>query len=120
MISAWDVYWVMQLDSIRFGVILFSAILCAVSGVLFFIAAEEGSKKQAKTFGVSAISGAFLLFSAAFIPETKTAAAMIILPAVTSEEAVNIVKPEAKELYELTKDALRSVITEKTTKEIEK
>lgn len=125
MISAWDVYWVMQLDSISSFLAVCSFLVFAASAAIFLLVVPEASddeeaKKVLKVCVKFVAVSFFLGTFSVLLPSSKTAAAMIILPAVTSEEAVNMVKPEAKELYELTKDALRSMITEKTTKEVEK
>ena len=52
-------------------------------------------------------------------PSSKTAAAMIVLPALTSEEVVGTVKSEAKEPYEMAKEALKEKITTTEGKKVE-
>lgn len=113
MISAWNVYWVMQLDSI----IRLLVCLAAVSGTLAFVClfplvesfGDEAKvwAKSIKTFCFCAVSFACI---ATFIPSSKTAAAIIILPKLTAPEVVAPVSKEAGELYGLAKQALQRAL----------
>lgn len=47
-----------------------------------------------------------------FIPNTRTIAAMIVLPKLTSPAALDAMGGEAKELYNLAKDALRNLASD--------
>lgn len=130
MIDAWDVYWVMQLDRIG-GMLVALTIIsgCAlgVSTIIggFAVADSYGSdREQAKStlkriVSYGSASFVFAFLCASMIPSSKTAAAMIVLPAITSDTVVQTVAPEARELYELAKDALRSVAKDKPSKEAE-
>lgn len=130
MIDAWDVYWVMQLDQIRGGMMALSIVtglaltIGIVSGavVVFDVLGgdDAGAKLAYKRWvmrGVALFAFAFL--SVSLLPSSRTAAAMIVLPAITSDTVVQTVAPEARELYELAKDALRSVAKDKPAKEAE-
>lgn len=119
--SAWTVYWVLQLDSIRFVFILL-AILSVLAAFLTTIFGgmmstgygDEEKGNGAKLLGYAKrlwVAFAALLIAANLTPSSKTAAAMIVLPALTSEEVVGTVKSEAKELYEMAKEALKDKIT---------
>lgn len=121
MITAWDVYWVMQLDRIG-GATFALSVIVAVVGWIFAIGRylhindEIHGDDRARAFArharyVRAIcaTSVALLLAATLLPSSKTAAAMIVLPAITSDTVVETVGPEARELYELAKDALRSV-----------
>src|SRR5690606_37769141 len=121
---AWDIYWVMQLDSI--GVLLF--LIALVSGiatlVLLVWAAmhaeedryswNEGKTEERIAFRVQLLRwakqaggvSAVMIIAASVVPSTKTAAAMIVLPAVANSETV---QREAGELYGIAKDALREL-----------
>lgn len=117
MISAFDVYLVMQLEGIKgllFLVSTLSGLLTTAAGLAsFFLAIGEDEVppllKRLLRWGV-----VFLVVSStlnAFIPTPKTAAAMYLLPTLTSPEVASELKPEAKELYQLAKDALRGLAT---------
>jgi anaerobic C4-dicarboxylate transporter len=131
MIDAWDVYWIMQLDQIRGGMMVFSIIfgvalaIGALVGAVVVFDTYGNDKNDAKqTFkrwmssGVAVFVVSFLL--ASLLPSSKTAAAMIVLPAITSDTVVQTVAPEARELYELAKDALRSVAKDKASEHAKK
>lgn len=109
MISPLMVYLVMQADSIvTFFAIAGGLAVCGGGG--FYIAASEYDDDATKKLTKSVfVVGCIFVCIAAFMPTTKTAAAMIVLPAITSDGAVESVAPEVRELYDLTKDALRSL-----------
>lgn len=118
MIDAWDVYWVMQLDSIGIGLIFFGIAFVVASSAMFAYVAEEHQRVSA--WGVIfGLVGFGMWGLNMFLPSSKTAAAMMVLPAITSESVVQTVAPETRELYELAKDALRSVAKDKPAKEAE-
>ena len=133
VISAWDVYWVMQLDSISVlisGLLAVSAVVCAG---LFLVQAvhagedcwswNEGSIQERKEFrrtirghGARALVAAmFFALASALTPSSKTVAAMLILPAIANNETI---QREAGDLYGLAKEALREAVggDEKDTK----
>lgn len=108
MISAWNIYWVMQLDCISSTVQWFawmSIIAAAGLGIAHFMADGdyEWLGKRAKQ---ALVFSAAMAFISAFIPSTKTAAAMVILPAVANNQAI---QHEAADLYGIAKDALREL-----------
>lgn len=119
MVSPFDVYLVMQLDR----VVVFLGLGCAVSAVVLFIAVMShsmdvdiysGERSAAARVKRDAALRKWWIpaaFAAAFalMPSSKTAAAMILVPALTSDAVVVPVTEEARELYGLAKDALRSV-----------
>lgn len=128
MISAWQIYLVMQLDSINRVVTSFS-VLCFMFGAFcslwcFFNSEDdnwswnEGKKEERekarkpiiKRASRFFISSALLAALASLLPSTKTAAAMIVLPAIINNESV---QREAGELYRIAKDALRSISNDK-------
>ncbi len=124
-ISAWDIYWVLQLDSIGAAVFVLAGLF---AGGAFGLAltgyfnlensrvmpelptsqreAVEGKRqlRAAKAFAFVAIP--FVALSA-LIPSSKTAAAMYVIPAVANNETL---RKEAGELYGLAKDALKDAI----------
>ena len=128
MISAWDIYWVMQLDSIG-GAVLFLAIAASVSAAALLIMGgcdsracpEEWNGSEYRLRAERALArapaliragkrtaalAAFLAVAAALLPTTKTAAVMLVIPAVANNEAI---QREAGDLYGIAKDALREL-----------
>lgn len=130
MVSPFDVYLVMQLDAIRgalgaFGLVAsvgaaFVAIFCATEARSQWswdketledrIARFAGYSKTAKRVLVAGLLSGLLSVG---LPSSKTAAAMILIPALTSKEVVVPVAAEAKELYGLAKEALRGLAERK-------
>ena len=118
MISAWQVYLVMQLD--RIGTLLAIVAIASILGFLFvcvFVedqpSNDERARKALKSFAlVSAIFAPLWIV----VPSSKTVAAMIVLPAITSDRAIETIAPEARELYELAKEALRGMTNTKREK----
>lgn len=120
MISAFDVYLVMQLDHISSalcGIFIFSIIAflpCfAISALPSSDCATEFDnelsrkcRKAAKLLGITSIA---ICFIATFIPSSTTAAAMILLPKIASEKNMQVVGKEAGELYGLAKKALEKL-----------
>ena len=103
-ISAFDVYLVMQLDSIRGGI----GVLCFLSVSGLCIAAVDGERLSLRWW--ASLAGTVVAaVVCTFTPSSKTAAAMIVLPAITSEQVTEPVAAEAKELYALAKRALTNI-----------
>lgn len=114
MVTPLEVYLVLQLDSIKALVCWVSGIGAfgtAVASIAGFFAHAEGDEvgtqvlRFARKFFIVAIFG---LFVGVALPSTKTAAAMILLPALTSKEVTEPLSREAGELYDLAKSALRN------------
>lgn len=102
MISSFDVYLVMQLDSIRNA--LFGACFLGFMVIVWqWIEQNYSGMKWSVT--VVLLIGAIH----ALMPSSKTAAAMILVPAMTSEQVTAPLTAEAKELYALAKQALVNV-----------
>lgn len=116
MITPFEVYVVMQLDVIReisFVVCLFTGLIALPLSITYMIgsALEQSEthnlwpplQKLLTCMGVG-------LLVLAVIPSTKTAAAMIVLPAITSDEVVKPLGDGARELYDLAKQALKKAV----------
>lgn len=125
MVTPFEVYLVLQLDVMIRAAFVFG-LICALGGSIGAIhyTTEAGKQwawdkeppesrisrfasytKIAKRF---ACAGLFSLAVSVFLPSTRTAAAMILLPALTSKEVTAPLSREAGELYELAKSALRN------------
>lgn len=123
--NAWNIYIVMQLDSISDGLSFISllslscAAICVIANGLDRHAFDnspimlyEGEETDLKEKWASRDKArnkllAFalpLFFVNMFIPSTKTAAAMVVLPAIANNETI---KAEASDLYQLAKMGLQ-------------
>lgn len=105
--SAWTVYWILQLDDINTFIAIASAfifVLATVAAMPGYIDGDEICKRICKRL---AILLAFLLSIGMFLPSSKTAAAMVILPAIANNEKMHA---EVQELYGLTKQALKKAV----------
>lgn len=134
MITAWDIYWVMQLDSI--GALLFA--LAMISGGTALALSvwtamhacddayswNESKTEARKAFRAELLRRAnqaacvavVMFVAATAVPSTKTAAAMIVLPALSDIASSETVQHEAGELYGIAKDALRELARPKPEK----
>lgn len=117
-ISAWDIYWVMQLDTI--GV---AAGLISFLGLIFLpfaIGFSFFEVKRAWAYFSCAGLGLFWMVAVAaaiFLPSSKTAAAMLVIPAIANNETI---EREAGDLYQIAKDGLRELVKPDAPKDIEK
>jgi len=98
----------MQLDAINTVVVFASLVgLFAVPFLWGFILSEtEGLAPRLLGFAVSLVWGVSLL-AATFLPSSKTAAAMIVIPAIANNERF---QAEASDLYDLAKKGLEKVV----------
>lgn len=120
MISAWDIYWVMMLDSIGCTLSIFAIVGSLVGGVaaiVHMMAAgdNEPSIANGTRWGKPLL---FIALAAFFInmliPDTKTAAMMVVIPRVANNPNV---QREAGELYDIAKTALRKLAAPEPKKE---
>lgn len=109
MISAWQVYVVMQADAVITSAILAALICGFVGGALLACGFSDENASVVKigkrVIGVATVAAVI----ATFLPDSKTMAAMLVIPALTSQQTLEVVEPEAREVYELAKDALREL-----------
>lgn len=122
MVTPLEVYLVMQMDSINGLFCMLAGGAVALACAWLFVATVNADfdlkatkeEKKVRLDAAKKFSSRGLLFGvacmvvAAFLPSTKTAAAMILLPALTSKEVTAPLSREAGELYELAKSALRN------------
>lgn len=140
--DAVDLYWILKLDDIRetlsyssvfLGFSLFVIFACLVGFIIVnyemmssYNSTEEKErlkviwgavKKVINTaIGVVIIS-IFLLLVSTFLPSTKQMAAAIVLPKIATEENIEVLTGEAKEIYELAKAGLKNAINKNETKD---
>ena len=104
VISPWTLYWILQLDTIGMaaGVIVFF-------GMIFVPLAWGFSIDVIKAWWAHLVSAALTLawliacVAAIFLPSTKSMAAIVVIPAIANNEAV---QREASDLYQLAKQAI--------------
>lgn len=119
MISPFEVYLVLQLNSLV-GASVLIAIISACGATLALILPrmeyrpddDDIARWDRRAKKVLKIGSVALLLSVV-VPSSKTAAAMFILPALTSDQVIEPVSREAKELYGLAKKALQNAVNEK-------
>ncbi len=134
MISAWQIYLVMQLDSISAALTVISIALVIASIVAAFkydtakslreiwdnsrtsYGAADYNKYDARmrsagrTFKKAITISATSMMLAALLPSSKTAAAMIVIPAIANNERF---QAEAGDLYKLAKQGLQKIVADK-------
>ncbi len=109
MVSAFEVYLVLQLDSI--GTAAFVAFLVLLALILIPRINDTMLDRKTRPYNKTLVAAAVLCFiTSALLPSSKTAAAMIIVPALTSKGVVEPLTAEAKDLYALAKGALKKVV----------
>lgn len=138
VISPWAIYWILQLDSIGSALTMvgiaasFIAVALGINAFFNRDMAEvyedstypEGKAKHASLIAKSdsalrvfkrlAPVAGILLLASAFVPSTKTAAAVVIIPTVANNETI---QREAGDLYKLAKDALADAVKPDAPKE---
>ncbi|HRO60529.1 MAG TPA: hypothetical protein PKZ27_03055 [Rhodocyclaceae bacterium] len=116
MISPFEVYLIFQLDAIR-DTALTVTVIAGLAGAGFAsvgsMCASAGeitwrTYKRCMT-GVSIIFAGALLTSTV-LPSSRSAAAIILIPAIANNEAI---QTEANEMYTLAKEGLRSLVDTK-------
>lgn len=113
MISPFMVYLVMQLDSINIGVGILVVALFVTSVVSTMMYADgtfNDAKRAAKVLKYGYISTALMFVVCVMLPSSKTAAAMLLIPALTSDAVVEPLTREGRELYGLAKQALENYV----------
>jgi hypothetical protein len=106
VISAWDIYWVMQLDTIG-GAAAFAAFLGLMLTMFAWAAwVDKGIRTPITLPVIVTVLWLPIVAAAIFIPSTKTAAMMVVVPRIANNEAI---QREAGDLYGIAKDALREL-----------
>ena len=89
-LTGWDIYWITRLDSIKTAL----QALITIGGVsgaigIFIYAVSGGLAKEAGAFAKCVLPlAAVLLILSSFVPSTRSAAAIAVLPAIVNSEAV--------------------------------
>lgn len=122
--SPFLVYLLFQSDSISAAL----TIIAVIAGLAFCIAVpvkmaakfdmdtDDGAAIAYKTSRAAIWVCPFLIAAGIFMPSTKTIAAMIVLPKITSPQAIDTMSKESRDIYDLAKKALANLADEKPTK----
>lgn len=126
--SPFLVYLLFQADSIRAMFAAFAFILGGI-GLIFLIASFESicswddkevlaqSKIDRARHARRLIPAAIVLAIVAFlVPSPKTIAAMIVLPKITTPQAIDTMSKESRDIYDLAKKALANLADDKQAK----
>lgn len=108
MISPWEIYWVMQLDAINTfaGLASFTGIFAVMAVWGFVLSETDGLVPRIAASALTAM-WAIVLAVAVFLPTSKTAAAMIVIPDIANNERF---QAEASDLYDLAKQGLKKIV----------
>jgi hypothetical protein len=130
--SPFLVYLLFQADSIGAMFAAFASIT-GIAGVLFLVGSFESicswddkevlaqSKINRAKYAKRLIPIAMVLATAAFlVPSPKTIAAMIVLPKITSPQAIDTMSKESRDIYDLAKKALTKLADDKPATPSEK
>jgi hypothetical protein len=104
--NAWTIYWILQLDTLGIASVIGAFFLWIPTAFIYFHSQDKETERPLPSILLAAaFSFAWLLSvaSAIFLPSTKTAAAMVVLPAIANNERI---QHEAGDLYQLAKQAL--------------
>jgi hypothetical protein len=123
VITPWEIYWVLQLDSIGAAITIAATLGVVISAIVIGISAtitDRGcypDKDQDAQWGhvirtwltILLVSGVLFVVDA-FIPSTRTMAAVIVAPKIINSPTV---QHEAGDLYKLAKQALENAVAPK-------
>ena len=115
MITPFQVYLVMQLDDLRAAMVFFGFFIF-MAGIYIARTRHDQTRRVGFIGPTAILLGFALLCVSAATPSSKTAAAMLILPALTSDKVTEPLTAEAKELYGLAKSALSNLAEKKAEK----
>jgi len=144
MINAWNLYWILQLDQIQTVLIaltIISGILTAISIIFFAIARaicdnfdpdryfrqeaiekiisvyESNKVTTSKALKITMTTFLVFLIVTTFVPSSKSAAIMLVLPSIVNNEKI---QTEAQELYDIAKNGLKELVEESKVESKEK
>lgn len=114
MISPFEIYLVMQLDSLVGLSIAFSLLFGAATLFAVFSAFDDAFDRPILVISMTAAPFLVAVLTATLLPSSKTAAAMIVIPAIANNEKI---QDEAGELYQLAKQGLKQIVADSETTE---
>ena len=103
VVTAWQMYWITRLDSINTFVVVSAFLFFTVFGgsLATILANVYDSSKFRVITATSLILAVLFGVSAAFIPSTKDAAAIIMIPEIANNQDVQDVVKTAPQLLNL-------------------
>jgi heme/copper-type cytochrome/quinol oxidase subunit 2 len=123
--SPFLVYLLFQADSISDAL----GVIAVISGFIFIIALfvrpaakssmdeDDGAALAYKACSIAVWLCPFLVVAGILMPSTKTIAAMIVLPKITSPQTLDTMGKESRDIYELAKRALTKLVDDKPDQE---
>lgn len=126
MISAWELYFILQMDSISNGIAMLALFTIVIACALLMAGGfqrdkasgygdctdqpvwQAGYALQKKALKYFVVAGV-MVFASFLLPSTRTLAAMVVVPAIVNNTAV---QKEAGELYQLAKQALANAVSD--------
>jgi len=122
------VYLLFQADTISSAL----ALIAVLSSMIFIIAifikpaaksdmdTDQGAALAYKMCRIAIWVCPFLIGAGILMPSTKTIAAMIVLPKITSPQAIDTMSKESRDIYDLAKKALTKLADDKPAQPSEK
>ena len=111
--TAFEVYLVMQADNISQVATIFFVYGCLAALMLKLVYALERNEGCQRWFRIISFVSVFSGVIWVLMPNSKTIAAMYVVPAITSNKFIEPVGREAKEVYDLAKKALKNLAEDK-------
>lgn len=107
-----NIYWIVMLDSIK--ICLLAIILCHTPLIMgSFLKHIETNLEDAKIFLCKCFSSLFILIMIyAFIPSTKNAVLIYILPKIINNEHIQNISTDSLDLIELSLEYLKDKLVE--------
>lgn len=114
MISGWELYFVLKLDSFQsfFEVVGSIGLITSIGGSIIATVVSFDDDETNKVLANKAtsllrkllvVSGLFVV-AGLLLPTTKQAAAVLIIPKIATNENMEVISDEAKSLYSLAKE----------------
>lgn len=95
VLTGWDVYWITRCDAVSVAAVIVAiaaAFVGVIAGTFGAVLVEDGMKRERATalrlFKPSVFTFAFSLSVAVFIPSTKQACAILVVPAIANNAEV--------------------------------
>ena len=114
MVSGWELYFVLKLDSFHAffqtigGIGLISSVLGSIIATVASFDDDGTTRmianKAASLFRKMLVVSVLFVVAGLLLPTTKQAAAVLIIPKIATNENVEMISDEAKSLYSLAKE----------------
>lgn len=119
--SGWQIYWLLKLDAIQtFFMLLgaFTALIGAIGAIGCYLDMDWNThtyhlRHLTKKFTRGTFLGLFLFTIGVFIPNSRTMAAIQILPKILQGETIETVGKDAVDIYKLGVERLKELLEPK-------